>query len=366
MPITFYDDCESLQTPSGLNGVDGLSSVSQVKDFVTTIPQIDPSNLYLSGIVYASAVGAYGVEWLQVGVFFTLPQYGTFEVVQIGTATPTETIIFYKNRGASGNAPQGTTVPAGTLIIPAGAPGANGAPGSAIINGSGAPSSGLGSNGDFYLDTATNEIYGPKTSGSWGAGVSLVGPQGPPGTGTAIIQSSGAGPVRTGATGAFSLRSSAISVAANQLCPTNGSAAIFHAVLSAWEPAQTGSAARLKFSFRINGNVASNNPDTTTDPTNPLFSSVPSVVGALATTISYFKLEVRIQRVTQTSAIVTVTFINNFQASARVYSADVSSVVFDFAAATTLEPYVEFVSSAPFNQPIRASIVNSWIELFTQ
>jgi len=35
--------------------------------------------------------------------------------------------------------------------------------------------------GDFYINTATNEIYGPKTGSGWGSPTSLIGPQGPPG-----------------------------------------------------------------------------------------------------------------------------------------------------------------------------------------
>ena len=48
-------------------------------------------------------------------------------------------------------------------------------------SGSGAPSAGLGVDGDFYIDTAADTIYGPKTSGSWGSPRSLVGPTGPAG-----------------------------------------------------------------------------------------------------------------------------------------------------------------------------------------
>ena len=72
--------------------------------------------------------------------------------------------------------------------------GPSGSPGdvNTILNGSGPPSSGTGENGDFYIDTDSDEIYGPKTGGDWGdptgiAGVpgppGPTGPQGPPGTG---------------------------------------------------------------------------------------------------------------------------------------------------------------------------------------
>ena len=59
-----------------------------------------------------------------------------------------------------------------------GAPGAAGADGKTVRNGTGAPSSGLGVDGDFYIDTAADTIYGPKTAGAWGSATSIVGPAG--------------------------------------------------------------------------------------------------------------------------------------------------------------------------------------------
>lgn len=56
--------------------------------------------------------------------------------------------------------------------------GADGADGKTILNGSGAPSAGLGEDGDFYLNTTTTAIYGPKTAGVWGSPTSLIGPKG--------------------------------------------------------------------------------------------------------------------------------------------------------------------------------------------
>lgn len=82
--------------------------------------------------------------------------------------------------------PQGIQGPAGPTGAtgsqgPAGNNGQNGIDGKTIRNGSGAPSSGLGVDGDFYIDTTADDIYGPKTSGSWGSPTSLIGPQGPTG-----------------------------------------------------------------------------------------------------------------------------------------------------------------------------------------
>lgn len=62
---------------------------------------------------------------------------------------------------------------------PAGANGINGADGKTVLNGTSNPTSLIGNNGDFYINTISNIIFGPKASGQWPAvGVSLVGPQG--------------------------------------------------------------------------------------------------------------------------------------------------------------------------------------------
>jgi len=53
--------------------------------------------------------------------------------------------------------------------------------GSGVLSGAGAPSGGLGADGDFYIDTTSHAIYGPKTAGAWGSPTSLVGPTGPTG-----------------------------------------------------------------------------------------------------------------------------------------------------------------------------------------
>ena len=60
-----------------------------------------------------------------------------------------------------------------------GSNGINGLDGKTVLNGTSDPISILGVNGDFYINTANNKLFGPKSSGAWPSGVSLIGSQGP-------------------------------------------------------------------------------------------------------------------------------------------------------------------------------------------
>jgi hypothetical protein len=51
-----------------------------------------------------------------------------------------------------------------------------------ILNGKGAPKSSLGINGDFYIDTRSLLLYGPKSKGKWPTPQSIQGPTGPSGS----------------------------------------------------------------------------------------------------------------------------------------------------------------------------------------
>lgn len=94
----------------------------------------------------------------------------------------------------SGTAPNYTlelAIPTG----PQGEQGPNGAPGPSteILSGNGAPSSGIGDDGDFYIDLTNARFYGPKAAGVWpGTYVSIIGPQGVPGE-NGVVQNVEAG-----------------------------------------------------------------------------------------------------------------------------------------------------------------------------
>lgn len=53
--------------------------------------------------------------------------------------------------------------------------GLQGPRGKGILNGQGAPSNSLGIDGEFYIDTNVNKIYGPKENGIWPTPVNLGG-----------------------------------------------------------------------------------------------------------------------------------------------------------------------------------------------
>ncbi len=67
--------------------------------------------------------------------------------------------------------------------------GTNGIDGNSILSDNGVPAASLGKDGDFYINTNTADLYGPKTSGSWGTATNLKGlkgDKGDPGTANVI------------------------------------------------------------------------------------------------------------------------------------------------------------------------------------
>lgn len=127
-------------------------------------------------------------------VVYTLPSSGsaTDGTVLYGLGVPgsstgnnndtyidTGTGIFYKKSGGTwSQAFSMQTGPAG----PAGANGTNGIDGidgKTVLSGTSDPSNlYTGTDGDFYINTSTITLFGPKASGVWPAGISLVGADG--------------------------------------------------------------------------------------------------------------------------------------------------------------------------------------------
>ncbi len=124
---------QGIQGPIGLTGATGLQGIAGV-----------------NGTNGSNGLSAYQI-WLNAG------------------NTGTEAQFLTALRGATGaQGIQGIVGPNGT----------NGLDGKTVLNGTQSPTAGIGNNGDFYINTTTNTLFGPKTSGAWGSGVALVGPQG--------------------------------------------------------------------------------------------------------------------------------------------------------------------------------------------
>lgn len=88
------------------------------------------------------------------------------------------TVLTSCEKEAGPTGPQGAQGAQG----PQGIQGTPGPAGSTVLSGNGIPTSTTGANGDFYLDLATSQFYGPKTAAGWGAGFSMKGANGATGT----------------------------------------------------------------------------------------------------------------------------------------------------------------------------------------
>ncbi len=130
---------------------------------------------------------------------------------------------------------QPVIIPSGAYIITKPVAQSNitvvGVPMPTIRNGSGAPSSGVGIDGDYYIDNTAHAIYGPKTSGAWGSGTSLIGPAGATGaTGATGPQGPGSTTTQThpysGTTNLTANSGTSTTVASITYTPNNANATI--------------------------------------------------------------------------------------------------------------------------------------------
>ncbi|WP_268125332.1 tail fiber domain-containing protein [Roseivirga pacifica] len=154
----------SLVGPAGADGADGTNGTDGIdgKD----------GNSFLNG------TGAPAATLGQDGDFYVDTNANTYYGPKTAGAwgTPTSLVGPAGADGADGI--DGTN---GTDGVD-GINGTDGVDGKSMLNGTGAPAPTLGNNGDFYIDTNSNNIYGPKTAGTWGAATSLIGPAGADGT----------------------------------------------------------------------------------------------------------------------------------------------------------------------------------------
>ena len=94
-----------------------------------------------------------------------------------GTTVPTLNIgeigDYYLNKSTYDLYGPKTSDSWGTPINLKGREGSNGTAGSKIHAGTGIPAQNIGNNGDWYIDTKNKMLYGPKTDQGWGSGLAL-------------------------------------------------------------------------------------------------------------------------------------------------------------------------------------------------
>ncbi|MBI5219965.1 MAG: hypothetical protein HY958_13645 [Bacteroidia bacterium] len=164
----------------GLNGQDGVSITTTLIQNDTLYITLSNGNTLNAGYV----VGPQGLQGLQ-------GTPGTNGIGIMNTFVQNDSLFITLSSGSTVNAghvrgPQGLQGIAGTNGINGadGINGINGTDGKTILSGTVDPTS-EGLDGDFYINTSTNIIFGPKSGGAWGTGTSLIGPAGTytPGTG---------------------------------------------------------------------------------------------------------------------------------------------------------------------------------------
>ncbi len=125
--------------------------------FTALIGQGTPVTGTLAGINWGS-----GAKFLQV----EMDASGGTNYINMGTTQMTS--VPYALYAETANVP-GVAGPAGTN-------------GKTVLNGTANPTIGNGVDGDFYINTTTKQLFGPKASGAWGSGTSLIGPAGATGS----------------------------------------------------------------------------------------------------------------------------------------------------------------------------------------
>ena len=178
---------QGLQGPKGEPGVNGKSVLNGTVAPTNTVGVV--GDFYLNtatGALYGpKTTTGWGPARSLVG-----PKGDAGAQGPIGLAGPkgeTGAVGAQGPKGATGaNGVAGPTGPQGSIGLTGaqgpkgdtGVQGLTGASGKTIFSGTSAPTANSGGVGDFYLNTATTTLYGPKTNEGWGAPKSLVGPKG--------------------------------------------------------------------------------------------------------------------------------------------------------------------------------------------
>ena len=188
VPLVGPQGIQGPQGVAGTNGINGTNGLSAYQIWLNT-GNTGTEAQFLTALRGATgAQGPQGIQGLQgptgltgatgsQGIAGTNGTNGlsAYQIWLNTGNTGTEAQFLTALRGATGA--QGIQGATGQQGI-AGTNGTNGLDGKTILNGNQDPTNSTGNNGDFYINTTTNLLFGPKTSGAWGSGIALVGPQG--------------------------------------------------------------------------------------------------------------------------------------------------------------------------------------------
>jgi hypothetical protein len=197
--------------PQGVQGIQGVQGVSGTNGQI-----LIAGSAALSGTT--NPVNTVGVD----GDFYVNTSTNMIFGPKVGGAWPSGSVSIVGPQGQAGgqgiqgvqgvagsNGVNGATGPQGPQGVagPTGPQGNTGTAGQILIAGSAAlsgtvnPTADIGVDGDFYVNTTTNVVFGPKAGGAWpGGSVSIIGPVGPAGAQGVAGSQGAAGPA--GATGA--------------------------------------------------------------------------------------------------------------------------------------------------------------------
>lgn len=191
------------QSAATITGLATVATTGAYSD-LTGIPASSGSGLPSTFVSKTAAYTAAAAEWVEANVSgggFTItlpaaPAVGALVVVQkIDSSANTLTIAPSAAGTINGDATATTTAQwAGAVFehkasnvwriaASLSTSGPAGADGRTVLTTSGAPSSGVGVNGDFAYDPTAKIMYGPKAAGAWPSGVSLAGSNGTNGAG---------------------------------------------------------------------------------------------------------------------------------------------------------------------------------------
>jgi hypothetical protein len=151
------------------DGTPLAGSVTFTADAAVRLPDQDATTLG-AVTVALNTDGSFSVILIATDNTDARPVNYTYTVLETLTGMPTRTyaISLPKATPAIDLADIAPTDPStGDYVLVAGPAGKT------ILNGTTPPGSGIGTNGDFFLDYAAWTIYGPKTSGAWPSGHAL-------------------------------------------------------------------------------------------------------------------------------------------------------------------------------------------------